>query len=75
MMTTFQSAVLAVLLLLQYVHASGVLRSTVIVKRGADPSTITSSMEISAFGELEEEQAALNNINECVYDGGMVSFK
>lgn len=67
-MTPFQPTVLALLFLLQHVHATGVLRSTIIVKRGADPSTITSSMEISAFGELEEE------LNECVYDGGIVSF-
>jgi hypothetical protein len=53
------------------VATTGVTRSTVIIRRGADPSSITSSMDITAFGELE---GASPVIDECTYDGGIISF-
>ncbi len=45
---------------------TGVTRSTIINRRGADPSSITSSMEVTAFGELEGASPATD---DCTFDG------
>eukprot|EP00574_Skeletonema_japonicum_P006819 CAMPEP_0201718370 /NCGR_PEP_ID=MMETSP0593-20130828/3891_1 /ASSEMBLY_ACC=CAM_ASM_000672 /TAXON_ID=267983 /ORGANISM="Skeletonema japonicum, Strain CCMP2506" /LENGTH=894 /DNA_ID=CAMNT_0048208651 /DNA_START=50 /DNA_END=2734 /DNA_ORIENTATION=- len=49
---------------------TGVTRSTIINRRGADPTSVTSSMEITAFGELEGASPA----DGCTFDGGIISF-
>lgn len=62
----------SVMMLFASVDATtGVTRSTIINRRGADPTSITSSMEITAFGEIEDAAPAND---ECTFDGGIISF-
>ena len=71
-MSAYFAIFVAILIMcLSVVEATdGVTRSTVVIRRGAEPSSsITSSMSISAFGELEGPE-----IDECTYDGGIISL-
>lgn len=61
-----------IIMLIPAVEAiTGVTRSTIINRRGADPTSITSSMDITAFGELEGASPATD---DCTFDGGIISF-
>ena len=68
----FAHMICIIMMLIPAVEATtGVTRSTIINRRGADTTSITSSMEITAFGELEDGATVTD---ECTYDGGIISF-
>ena len=70
---TAAAAASVVMMLIPSVDATtGVTRGTIINRRGADPTSITSSMEVSAFGELIEDAAPATD--ECTFDGGIISL-